>query len=461
MAMCHKKYSIIVTLILLVCIGASSFALHYATEYKNQPTKATPGGSVDQTPISIDSHKKTDGQTNNKAEPGTARSSDVSSQSPTNSFFSQVVKAIQNVFPPYGETNNSSTPNSETSNEPEVPSVTYKSKPTFAYYYLWWSMNQWTSHLGPNYPYSLNPNPLPATLDSEGCSAVTNYAGNVMTDVSQNLSYIQDDYQVVYRDVKTAAQAGLTGFAVNWAGTGLITQNTSDLSYSRRLADVFRAVHQVNSEGYPFKILLNYKASATILTMSQFQNDFDYLKNTYGGDPALDHTYSDKIEIIIAGTWKYSDADINYIGSHFRADFYLIGDEKPATWNAARANNLDGTTYYWSSQNPYKNPASFNQLKVFATTVRSSLNPDGSNKLWLAPFAPGYNAQILYDSPTCVPRKGTQTLHELYKGNLPSNPDGWTLISWNEISEGTYVVPLTRYGTTYVDELRAIMIDGH
>jgi hypothetical protein len=75
---------------------------------------------------------------------------------------------------------------------------------------------------------------------------------------------------------------------------------------------------------------------------------------------------------------------------------------------------------------------------------------------WLAPFTPGYNATLLYHTPTCVPRNNGQTMKALFAGNSVSKPDGWTLISWNEISEGSYVVPLTRYATTYLDVLKSI-----
>jgi hypothetical protein len=41
----------------------------------------------------------------------------------------------------------------------------------------------------------------------------------------------------------------------------------------------------------------------------------------------------------------------------------------------------------------------------------------------------------------------------LLDGNARSNPDDWVLISWNEIAEGTYVEPLQRWGTTYLDHV--------
>lgn len=341
------------------------------------------------------------------------------------------------------------------------PTGSEKTKPVFIIYYLWWDRSHWTSHLGPDYPANdAGTDPLPATLNSSSCGTTTDYRGDQLTDVSQGLAYDQSKYSTVLTDVKEAAATGATGFAVNWVGTGSPDQNASSDADDERLAYVFRAVQAENQAGIPFKIILDYQSSANILPMARFYGDFTYFLRTYGTSPYLDHTYSSKPEVIMSGTWKYADSDIEYISQNFRPRMYLIGDEKPSSWDAARAEYLDGTSYYFSSQNPYTNPASFAQLAAFAKTVHSVKNPDGSSKTWLAPFTPGYNASLLYGTPTCVPRDGGQTMHKLYDGNLASDPDGWTLISWNEISEGSYIVPLTRYGDLYSNTLADIIRTG-
>lgn len=220
---------------------------------------------------------------------------------------------------------------------------------------------------------------------------------------------------------------------------------------------MFDAVRKVNSEGIPFKLQLNYKASAVLLTPSYIINDMNYYISTYGADTAMDHTYSARPAVIWTGSWKYSDADVSAVSQAIRSRIYFIGDEKVASWDANAAANFDGNSYYWSSQDPYNNASSFTQVQSLAANVRSTKNPDGSNKIWLAPFTPGYNSQLLYPTSTCVPRNGGTTMHKLFDGNLASNPDGWTFISWNEIAEGTYVTPLTRYGNTYIDVLKTII----
>jgi hypothetical protein len=297
---------------------------------------------------------------------------------------------------------------------------------------------------------------LPATLDVSGCGTVNHFPGNVETDTSQGLAYDQTDPQTIARDVQLAAQAGLDGFVVNWIGTGAPVQNKASNHFNTRLGYLFEAVHRLNTAGTRFSIILNYQSSAKKLSTTQFHNDFNYFLSTYGNDPVLDHSYSPLPEVVMAGTWKYSDTELGSIWRDFRSRFYLIGDEKPSSWDQARQKYLDGTSYYWSSQNPIKNRTSYATLQRFASTVRRTPSPDGKPMTWLAPFTPGYNATLLYHTPTCVPRNNGQTMKALFAGNSASKPDGWTLISWNEISEGSYVVPLTRYGTTYLDVLKSI-----
>jgi hypothetical protein len=343
---------------------------------------------------------------------------------------------------------------------PSTPVSRSGHAPIYAIYYMWWDRRHWLSRLGRNYPSSSIPSPLPASLDASGCGTINRFDGNVETDISQGLAYDQANSQTIIDDVETAAAAGLNGFLVNWIGTGEVNQTQSSSNYNIRLAAMFAAVHRINATGKHFSLILNYQSSAKMLPLSQFTNDFQYFLANYQHDPALDHTYSAKPEVVMAGTWKYNDSDVAAISAQFRSHFYLIGDEKPASWDKARADNLDGTSYYWSSQNPERNQSSFATLKAFAATVRSSRNPDGSAKTWLAPFTPGYNATLLYHTPTCVPRNNGQTMHALFTGNSASAPDGWTFISWNEISEGSYVVPLTRYGTTYIHVLATITGSG-
>jgi hypothetical protein len=337
----------------------------------------------------------------------------------------------------------------------QAAAVAYTSKaPVYAYYYLWWSRQHWVDMLGPNYPTTATPLPLPATLDSSGCHPVSRYAGNRLTDVPARL-YSQDDPGFIENDVREAAAAGLDGFAVNWAGTGYAAQLPGDSVYSRRLASMVAAVHKVNAEGIPFKLWLSYKASAKILPTSAIIGDLSYFVRTYGRDPAFDRSRSAKPTVIWQGSRKYSVAVLQTVNSKFRSSMRIIGDEK--VWSSTRAPYLDGDAYYWSSQNPWSNPASFQQLATLAASVRGSgRNADGTAKVWVAPAAPGYNSQLI-GGTSCVPRRSGETLRKLMAGNGATSPDAWGFISWNEIAEGTYLDPMTRYGRESLAALSAVV----
>ena len=323
----------------------------------------------------------------------------------------------------------------------------------YAYYYLWWSDQHWKDKLGPNYPYERRPLPLPAKLGEGGCNARSKFEGNQLFDVPKRL-LSQDQPGVIERDVRNAAAAGLGGFLVNWRGTGEPDQAPADISYSRRLASTIDAVNEINSEGIDFKLWLNYKASSDQRETSEIVNDLAYIQERYGHNGAWDHHYSDRIMLVWGGSRKYSTETIQLISARFRSTFFFVGDENRDSWDDERGAALDGNQYYWSSQNPYTNPESFDQLQELSNTVRNSgQNLDGSNKLWFAPLTPGYNSQLLRGG-SCVPRHDGKTIRALFDGNSASQPDGWVLISWNEIAEGTYVRPLRRWGDRYLDILR-------
>jgi hypothetical protein len=326
----------------------------------------------------------------------------------------------------------------------------------FAYYYLWWSARHWHDKLGMSYAYSENPLPLPAVIGTDGCSTVSTYAGNQLTDVPASLaSQDQDDPVSVERDVRNAASAGLRGFFVNWLGTGLAGQTINDVTYSRRLQYVVDAAHKVTAEGTPFFVVLSYRGSLDApRTESQVMNDFDYLRRTYANDGALWRPYGSRPMLVWEGSRDYPGGTIGNVSAAFRSSFFLMADEDANTWQGHAA-YFDGATRYFSTQQATQ--SSFDNMKVLGDQVHASaVNPDGSRKLWYSSFTPGHNSFLLTGSTNCTPRNDGQTMVRLFDGNSASDPDGWALISWNEIAEGTYVLPMQRYGARYLDVLRQL-----
>jgi hypothetical protein len=327
----------------------------------------------------------------------------------------------------------------------------------FAFYYLWWDTAHWHARLGPNYPYTAKTLPLPATLSGNGCVVTSDFRGNQLTDVASPL-FTQDSSAQIARDVYLAAGSGLAGFAVAWAGTGQRHQTVSSSAFNRRLALLVSTVHAINRAGVPFSLWIAYMSSAKIRTETQINNDLTYLQTMYGSDSAFDHSNAGRPTLVLMGSRKYPISVLNAVSARWRPHFYLVGDENWNTWSNAKAADFDADQYYWSSQNPIRNPASFKDISRLAAEVRSTRNPDGSVKQFFSPLAPGYN-KVLGGGSGCVPRDDGQTMRQLYSGNAQSNPDGWMVISWNEIDEGTYILPLERYGTQSLLVLRSI-IDG-
>ena len=129
-------------------------------------------------------------------------------------------------------------------------------------------------------------------------------------------------------------------------------------------------MHKVNAEGIPFKLWLSYKASASILSQSQIDADLGYFLSHYGNDPAFDRLRSNKVTIIWQGSRKYPISVLQAITPKYRPQARILGDE--TTWSADRGAYLDGNAYYWSSQDPYHNPQSFQQISALAAAVRGS-----------------------------------------------------------------------------------------
>ena len=321
-----------------------------------------------------------------------------------------------------------------------MPQAVTQGPKVYAYYYLWWSVNHWREKLGPNYPYNASPLPLPGTTDADGCSQVSNYAGNQLLDVPIAL-FSQDDPGQIENDIRTAKAAGLSGFWLNWQGDGTPNQTINSVPYTRRFAEALAASRRVGG----FVNWASYQAydmppAVTII------NDLNFLYAQFGSDPAWEKIDGQPVALF-TGSRKYSDADVMAVSNALRDKFYLVGDESATSLTDARIALFDGITYYWSSQDPYRNPASFDQIRAMANKVHAA------GKRWFAPFAPGYNSSLLSGGTTCVPRRNGETMRILWNGNAASNPEGWGLISWNEIGENSHIQPLQKWGNLYVNVL--------
>ncbi len=178
-------------------------------------------------------------------------------------------------------------------------------------------------------------------------------------------------------------------------------------------------------------------------------NDLNFLYNQFKNETAWERI-DGKPVVTFTGSRKYSDADVLKISNAVRDRMFLVGDETRATLTPARIAMFDAITYYWSTQDPYGNPQSFSQIKEMGDKVHAA------GKRWYAPLNPGYNSQLL-DGGTCIPRRNGDTLRSVWNGNLASKPDGWGMISWNEIAENSHIKPMQKWGNTYLNVLSSLI----
>lgn len=329
------------------------------------------------------------------------------------------------------------------------------SPPTIVYlhYYTWWTLQHWHQKLGSRYPYAASPPVLPGTVDASGCAPAVDYPGATIVDVPSEGLYDQSQAATFDRHIAEAAAAGITGFLVSWQGVGSANQTPASSGYDSRLellverVDAYNATHTV-----PFRLGLAFAAFGDYSRPAdEIIGDLTYFSHRYGHDPAFANAFSDEPLVMWLDSRKFSLATVQAVSASLRSSLYLIGDETYQSWSRD-APYLDASSYYWSSQNPYQNPASGQQILSLASQVRA-----GQGR-WFAPFIAGYDKILVGGG--CVPRNGVQTLDEIWRINGASHPDAWFGISWNEFVENTYLEPTVRYGTTYLDELRRLIFSG-
>ncbi len=332
-----------------------------------------------------------------------------------------------------------------------APSALPGKPPVYVHYYLWWTPQHWSDKLGPSYPTNANPLPVPGTLGPDDCSASVKYSGATITDIPSDGLYDQNDPATFDRHIATAAAAGIRGFTVSWQGTGSATQDPSSSGYNQRLELLVSRVNAYNAtHATRFNLALGLSAFGNYgRSSSAILADLGYFTARYGSNPAFGNQFSPKPLTMIMASRKYTGSQVADIANAFGNKLFLIGDDTNTTWSADQQ-YLSGASWYWSSQNPYANPQSGSQVQDLGNQVHAA------NKLWFAPFTPGFNDQLL-GHPSCTPRNGTGTLSQTWAMNKQSRPDAWFGISWNEFVENTYIQPSATFGTAQLDTLRQLI----
>jgi hypothetical protein len=285
-----------------------------------------------------------------------------------------------------------------------VPEEAPDSVPVLAYYYQWFSKKSW-DRAKVDYPL----------------------AGR----------YSSDDITIMQRHIAEAKSAGIDGFIVSWKSTA--TNN-------RRLEALMKVARTAN-----FKLAVIYQGldfSRDPLPVERIANDFDFFKRHYAPDPVFD-VFSKPL-LIWSGTWEFSAADIERVTTPTRNSVLVLATEKSTNGYERISRYFDGNAYYWSSVDPQQHDGYEERLQDMASSVHDS------GGLWIAPFAPGFDARLVGGARE-VPRRDGETLRAEYNAAISSSPDALGLISWNEFSENTHVEPSQRHRDSSLRELISLV----
>ena len=275
--------------------------------------------------------------------------------------------------------------------------------PVLAYYYIWFDQSSWNR----------------AKIDYPAVGR-----------------YSSDDPEVMRQQIREAKSAGITGFVVSWKSTPV---------NDRRLANL---VTVARAEDFSLSIIyegLDFRRNP--LPVSQVREDLVHFADTYGADPVF--TSFDRPLVVWSGTWRFTRDDIASVAAAVRDRIMLLGSEKSTTDYERIADLVDGDAYYWSSLDPQHDTGAAAKLAAMGKSVHAH------HGLWIAPFAPGFDARQI-GGTRVVDRRDGATMRQEYATAQASSPDAFGLISWNEFSENSQVEPSVNYGDRYLGVLRDI-----
>jgi len=283
-----------------------------------------------------------------------------------------------------------------------------RTAPVFAYYYMWMQGSYWSTH----------------KLDHP----VQPFPGN----------YNSLDPAVINWQIAQAKAAGITGFLVSWK---------DNATYRKILPEVEAAANAAN-----FKLGLLYEsinAAKQPVSVSIVAADYKYFVATYASNPAW-YTINGKVVTAWDGTQLYSPVSVASVTRPVRSRLLVLSTGNNVAEYQRLAAFTDGDAYYWSSNNPATSPQSGAKLASMGAAVHQK------NGLWIAPFAPGFNATLI-GGHLIVPRSSGGTLRSEYVLAVAASPDILGLISWNEWTENTYMEPSVNFGSTYVNVLKGMI----
>jgi hypothetical protein len=287
---------------------------------------------------------------------------------------------------------------------PDRPLGQLDRTPVLAHFYMWFSASSWS---------------------------------RAKTDFPAVGRYSSDQISVVRRQVAQARAAGIDGFMVGWRSTDELNSRLG-------------ALRGVAAESN-FKLGITYQAqdfNRNRLPVAQVRDDLQQLAATYADDPVF-HVLGPRPVVALSGTWNYSADELRSIIEPVEPKLMVLATEKSPQDYERVASVVDGELYYWSSADPQTTGKYRDKLLTMSNLVREHCGT------WIAPVAPGFDARQI-GGKSVVDRRDGATLRSSWEAALATVPDAIGVISWNEFSENTYIEPSEKYGTRYLDVLRAL-----
>ena len=294
------------------------------------------------------------------------------------------------------------------SGRPVPPKTTTGHVPVFAYYYMWMTGGYWHVH---KKDHPLQPFP-----------------GN----------YNSDNPAVIDWQMRRAPAAGISGFIVSWK---------NNPTYQRIVPLLEQAANRRR-----FKLVMAYESLTKHgghLPAARVGVDFRYFVTHYAGDAAWYRIHGKPLTVWGA-TDSYPPSAIARVTRTVRSKILVLNSASTVAGLTRLAPYTDGDAYYWSSINPVKNPLWALRLALMGLAERRL------HEIWIAPFAPGFDATMI-GGHIIVGRGNGLTLRLEYRAAAASSPDFLGLISWNEWTENTYMEPSVRYASTYLNVLKNLV----
>ncbi len=275
--------------------------------------------------------------------------------------------------------------------------------PVLAYYYIWYDPSSWN---------------------------------RAKIDYPMLGRYSSDDIDVMRQHIRWAKSAGITGFIVSWKSTDVLNS---------RLEQLATVAAQEN-----FKLAIIYQGldfNRDPLPVDQVAGDLDYFIQHFAPLPVF-QIFSEPL-VIWSGTWKFTTQQVAQVAQGRSSALLLLASERDVAGYQRLAKLVAGDAYYWSSVNPDTYPGYQDKLDQMSQVVHQN------GGLWIAPAAPGFDAQMI-GGTTQVDRKNGATFRSEINAAQASSPDALGIISWNEFSENSYIEPSQAYGTQYLDILSQV-----